>query len=332
MAANPKISLEQWRALLAVVDTGGYAQAAAALHKSQSAVTYAVQKMESLLGVKIFEVIGRKARLTATGEVLYRRARSLLDEAGALGGRGGESGGGLGAGAAPRGRDRLSDLAAAQLLQPLRRGPAGNAHRAARNRAQRHGRGASRAAGGSCRVLAGATRIHRRFSDPFTLHSGCPSEPSAAWARAGTHAAGPAQAPSSRHSRHGQPAPRRHVARRRTDLDGEPQSHLHSRRRDGTRFRLVSGRDGTRANSTAALSRRCRCAKARSASAISTWFSRIGIMQVRAHCEWRRSSAKLRCRAGRPRNHAPVERFGRPRLKAAAAPSPCTHRPPRSSN
>ena len=84
MAATPKISLEQWRALLAVVDTGGYAQAAAALHKSQSAVTYAVQKMESLLGVKIFEVIGRKARLTATGEVLYRRARSLLDEAGAL--------------------------------------------------------------------------------------------------------------------------------------------------------------------------------------------------------------------------------------------------------
>jgi DNA-binding transcriptional LysR family regulator len=84
MTANPRISLEQWRALLAVVDMGGYAQAAASLHKSQSAVTYAVQKMESLLGVKIFEVIGRKARLTATGEVLYRRAKSLLDEAGAL--------------------------------------------------------------------------------------------------------------------------------------------------------------------------------------------------------------------------------------------------------
>jgi DNA-binding transcriptional LysR family regulator len=84
MTANPRISLDQWRALLAVVDSGGYAQAAASLHKSQSAVTYAVQKMESLLGVTIFEVIGRKARLTATGEVLYRRAKSLVDEAGAL--------------------------------------------------------------------------------------------------------------------------------------------------------------------------------------------------------------------------------------------------------
>lgn len=84
MAAYPKISLEQWRALLAVVEAGGYAQAAESLHKSQSAVTYAVQKMESLLKVKIFEVIGRKAHLTPTGEVLYRRAKALLEEAGAL--------------------------------------------------------------------------------------------------------------------------------------------------------------------------------------------------------------------------------------------------------
>src|SRR6202789_3555812 len=84
MSPNPRISLEQWRSLLAVVDSGGYAQAATVLHKTQSAVTYAVQKMESLLGVKIFEVIGRKAHLAATGQVLYRRAKALLEEAGAL--------------------------------------------------------------------------------------------------------------------------------------------------------------------------------------------------------------------------------------------------------
>ncbi len=97
MADNPRISLEQWRALLAVVDAGGYAQAAEALHKSQSAVTYAVQKMESLLGVKLFEVLGRKAHLTPTGEVLYRRARALLEEASALEG----AAGGLAAGWEP---------------------------------------------------------------------------------------------------------------------------------------------------------------------------------------------------------------------------------------
>src|SRR5271169_3510303 len=87
--SNTRISLEQWRSLLAVVDAGGYAQAAGFLHKSQSSVTYAVQKIEALLGVKAFEVIGRKAQLTPTGEVLYRRAKSLLEEAVALEGAAG---------------------------------------------------------------------------------------------------------------------------------------------------------------------------------------------------------------------------------------------------
>jgi len=78
---SPRITLEQWQALVAVVDAGGYAQAADQLHKSQSSVTYLVQKLESLLGVKAFEIKGRKAALTPTGQLLYRRARVLLDEA-----------------------------------------------------------------------------------------------------------------------------------------------------------------------------------------------------------------------------------------------------------
>lgn len=81
---SPHISLEQWRCLTAVVEAGGYAQAAAALHKSQSSVTYAVQKLESTLQVRAFEIQGRKAKLTSTGEMLYRRARLLLEEAGAI--------------------------------------------------------------------------------------------------------------------------------------------------------------------------------------------------------------------------------------------------------
>ena len=78
---NARITLEQWEALVAVVDAGGYARAAERLHKSQSSVTYLVQKLESLLGVKAFEIKGRKAVLTPTGQLLYRRARVLLDEA-----------------------------------------------------------------------------------------------------------------------------------------------------------------------------------------------------------------------------------------------------------
>src|SRR2546422_267413 len=77
---EPRIPLDQWRALVAVVEKGGYAKAAAALHKSQSSVTYGVQQLESQLGVKAFKIAGRRAELTPTGELLYRRARYLLGE------------------------------------------------------------------------------------------------------------------------------------------------------------------------------------------------------------------------------------------------------------
>lgn len=80
--SGPRISLEQWRALVTVVEAGGYAQAAQALHKTQSTVSYAVRKLEALLGVAVFELQGRRARLTPSGQVLYRRGRALLDEAG----------------------------------------------------------------------------------------------------------------------------------------------------------------------------------------------------------------------------------------------------------
>ena len=79
-----RITLDQWRALVAVVDAGGYAQAAELIHKSQSTVTYAVQKIEHLLGLRAFEIRGRKAQLTPAGATLYRRARTLLEEAEAL--------------------------------------------------------------------------------------------------------------------------------------------------------------------------------------------------------------------------------------------------------
>jgi DNA-binding transcriptional LysR family regulator len=82
--SSPRVTLEQWEALVAVVDAGGYAQAAERLSKSQSSVSYLVQKLESLLEVKAFEIQGRKAVLTPTGRLLYQRARAVLDEAAAL--------------------------------------------------------------------------------------------------------------------------------------------------------------------------------------------------------------------------------------------------------
>lgn len=81
MSDGPQISLDQWRALLAIVDHGGYGPAAEALGKSQSAISYAIQKLETGLSLRAFSIDGRRAVLTPVGEALYRRAKVLVAEA-----------------------------------------------------------------------------------------------------------------------------------------------------------------------------------------------------------------------------------------------------------
>ena len=79
-----QVSLDQWRVLQAIIDHGGYAQAAQALHRSQSSISYAITRLQEQLGVTVLQVQGRKAQLTDAGEVLLRRSRSLLQDAQAL--------------------------------------------------------------------------------------------------------------------------------------------------------------------------------------------------------------------------------------------------------
>ena len=76
-----RTTLEQWRMLRAVVHHGGFAQAAQAIHKSQSTINHAVHKLQDQLGLPLLEVVGRKARLTEAGELMLRRAGQLLDQA-----------------------------------------------------------------------------------------------------------------------------------------------------------------------------------------------------------------------------------------------------------
>jgi len=77
----PRVSLEQWRALQAVVDFGGFAQAAKQLNRSQSAISYTVAKLQRQLGIPLLVIEGRKALLTETGAVLLRHSRHLLRQA-----------------------------------------------------------------------------------------------------------------------------------------------------------------------------------------------------------------------------------------------------------
>lgn len=78
--------------LVAVVDHGGFAQAAEALHRSQSAVSAAVAKLQQQLGIEAFRPEGRRSRLTAAGEALLRDARRLLADAAELETRAGHLG------------------------------------------------------------------------------------------------------------------------------------------------------------------------------------------------------------------------------------------------
>ena len=80
MPYRPKSTMEQWRILQAVVDAGGYAQAADLLNKSQSSLNRAVAKLQYQLGVELLEVKGRKAFLTQAGEVMLRRSRLLTQQ------------------------------------------------------------------------------------------------------------------------------------------------------------------------------------------------------------------------------------------------------------
>lgn len=79
-----KTTLEQWRMLQAVVRYGGFAQAAEAIHKSQSTINHAVHKLQDRIGLRLLEVVGRRARLTEAGQLMLRRADQLLKQAGQL--------------------------------------------------------------------------------------------------------------------------------------------------------------------------------------------------------------------------------------------------------
>ncbi len=78
--AIPKTSLEQWAVLATIVDQGGFAQAAEALHRSQSAVSYAVARLQESLDLPLLVVEGRRAVLTPAGQTLLKRARDVLGD------------------------------------------------------------------------------------------------------------------------------------------------------------------------------------------------------------------------------------------------------------
>lgn len=71
-------TLDEWEILHAVVQLGGFAPAAEQLNRSQSTVSYAVSRLQEQLGIKLFELKGRKAHLTEVGRALLADAEPHL--------------------------------------------------------------------------------------------------------------------------------------------------------------------------------------------------------------------------------------------------------------
>jgi DNA-binding transcriptional LysR family regulator len=75
----PKSTLEQWIVLQTVIEKDGFAQAAQALNRSQSSVSYALHTLQERLGVPLLQITGRKATLTESGQVMLAQAQPLID-------------------------------------------------------------------------------------------------------------------------------------------------------------------------------------------------------------------------------------------------------------
>ena len=74
-------TLDQLRALEAIDRLGSFAAAGKELHRTTSAVSYAVQKLEEGLGIALFDRSGHRAALTAEGRLVLAAGRRLLREA-----------------------------------------------------------------------------------------------------------------------------------------------------------------------------------------------------------------------------------------------------------
>ncbi len=80
---NP-LTLDQIQLFLAVVDEGSFAKAATRLNRARSAVTYGIQKLESQIGLALFDRAAYRPTLTEAGRTLLSRARRIADEADAF--------------------------------------------------------------------------------------------------------------------------------------------------------------------------------------------------------------------------------------------------------
>lgn len=75
------MNLQHLRTFVAIADAGGVGRACERLHLSQPAASRQVSLLEAELGLRLFDRVGRRLRLTSDGEDLLSRSRQLLADA-----------------------------------------------------------------------------------------------------------------------------------------------------------------------------------------------------------------------------------------------------------
>lgn len=78
MTSIPHVDPELLRAFVAVVENGGFSQAAARLLRGQSAVSLQIKRLEAQLGVRLLNRTPRRVSLTGDGEAILDHARRIL--------------------------------------------------------------------------------------------------------------------------------------------------------------------------------------------------------------------------------------------------------------
>jgi DNA-binding transcriptional LysR family regulator len=73
-----RTTLDEWEILQAVIQLGGFAPAAKQLNRSQSTISYAIARLQERLGIKLFQMKGRRAHLTDLGRVLFSDVEAHL--------------------------------------------------------------------------------------------------------------------------------------------------------------------------------------------------------------------------------------------------------------
>jgi len=81
------MNLRFLRTFIAIADNNGFARAAARLNLTQSAASRQIHALETELGVRLFDRVGRTVKLTSQGEDLLVRSRRLLADADSIGER-----------------------------------------------------------------------------------------------------------------------------------------------------------------------------------------------------------------------------------------------------